>query len=362
VPGVSVAPAPQQVMSERSASTAPPNTPPSPALPSSAPPLNAPRPSAPSSAPPASVQPASVQPPRVPPSSVPPLNPPTSSLAPPEALPSGLAPVGALPSARAPATVNLEPPVRSPFSESVPPDAWKEHAAEGTTELPKRRMGAAADAADGSRGASIVDPPTRPLSLPPADEDSLATFDRRVILGSTPPAIEDAEQTGDDVDSALWDMSLLGVDPEPTATMDSIDLPRARKQAGSLLAQLRSKGALEPQPSGGDRTVVRAIPMALLDASTTDSDRTAVGPAPTAPAGRDALERYYEQVFEEFLQVKRTCGEPTGGIEYRGFRTKLVRTRGSLMDRFNCVDVRFRVYVKDGRAALKAAPILDENA
>ena len=32
------------------------------------------------------------------------------------------------------------------------------------------------------------------------------------------------------------------------------------------------------------------------------------------------------------------------------------------MDRFNCVDVRFRVYVKDGRAALKAAPILDEDA
>lgn len=204
----------------------------------------------------------------------------------------------------------------------------------------------------------------RPKSSAPVpaiedDEESLATIDHRgrPLLKSTPPAIEDAEAS---TDLEAWDMSMSGLDDDAASTVDSIQLPRPAG-GGSLLAQLRDKQALDPKPAGGDRTVVRPIPMALLDATAgRDPDRTAVGPAPTAPAGRDALERYYEQIFEEFLEIKKRCGEPAA-VEYRRFRARLVRTRKTLMERFNCVDVRFRVYVKDGRAALKAAPILDED-
>lgn len=252
------------------------------------------------------------------------------------------------------------PPSRSPFAESQPPDGAG--SAEGTTELPARRMGVFKNMPATSNPPAHLPPmSSAPPADPPPPTYADETIDRRGhgLSSAPPPAIEDAELSTDE--SGVWDMSLPGVSAEPTSTIDSIELPRPT--AGSLLDQLRAKNALEPQSRGGDRTVVRPIPMALLDASTNnDSDRTAVGPAPTAPEGRDALERYYEQVFQEFLEIKRTCGEPTGGVQYRGFRAKLVRTRKSLMERFNCVDVRFRVYVKDGRAALKAAPILDEQA
>lgn len=265
-------------------------------------------------------------------------------------------------------TINLRPssvpPPRSPFADSEPPEASQEHSrgAEGTTELPSRRMGVfKAMPATSNPPAHLPPMASDPPADPPSPAEADETIDRRHhgLSSAPPPAIEDAELSTDGLESGVWDMSLPGLDAEPTSTLDSIELPRPT--AGSLLDQLRAKNVLEPQNRGGDRTVVRPIPMALLDASTSsDSDRTAVGPAPTAPEGRDALERYYEQVFQEFLEIKRTCGEPTGGVQYRGFRAKLVRTRKSLMDRFNCVDVRFRVYVKDGRAALKAAPILDE--
>lgn len=273
-----------------------------------------------------------------------------------------------------PATINLTPSARpSPFIDPEPSvEESREAEGEGTQELPSRRMGVFMQTPQGVQQTPLSDAPTaqkQPEPSAPAppvedeDDDALATIDHRhanaPLSSAPPPAIEDAEASTD-FDGA-WDMSLPGLDPEPTSTTDSIQLPRSAG-GGSLLAQLRDKQALNPQPSGGDRTVVRPIPMALLDATTSrDPDRTAVGPAPTAPEGRDALERYYERVYQEFLEIRKRCREPAGGVDFRRFRSRLVRTRKALMERFNCVDVRFRVYIKDGRAALKAAPILDED-
>ncbi|MCA9557813.1 MAG: hypothetical protein KC583_04535, partial [Myxococcales bacterium] len=141
--------------------------------------------------------------------------------------------------------------------------------------------------------------------------------------------------------------------------------PRKPAATGGLLDQLRSTGALEPERrrSPEERTAVRAVPLDLLATSRDggDPERTVVGPPPTGPRQGDALEQYYRQVFDEFVATKEACDEPIEGLDYKRFRAKLVRTRKSLLDRFDCVDVRFRVYVKDGKAALKAAPVLDEG-
>ncbi len=48
--------------------------------------------------------------------------------------------------------------------------------------------------------------------------------------------------------------------------------------------------------------------------------------------------------------------------DFRKFRAKLIRTRAQLVEKFKCRDVRFRVYVKEGKAALKASPVLEEDA
>ncbi len=78
---------------------------------------------------------------------------------------------------------------------------------------------------------------------------------------------------------------------------------------------------------------------------------------PDADPGADP---HFKQVFEQFLSTKRSCGEPTSGLTYPKFAEKLVKNRADLVAKTGCREVRFTVYVKDGKAALKATPVKDE--
>jgi hypothetical protein len=73
----------------------------------------------------------------------------------------------------------------------------------------------------------------------------------------------------------------------------------------------------------------------------------------------DAKEAYFREVFEEFVQTKRTCGEPLEGFTFDKFVKKLRANTAELMARPGTRDVEFSVYVKDGKAALKAKVIKD---
>jgi hypothetical protein len=55
--------------------------------------------------------------------------------------------------------------------------------------------------------------------------------------------------------------------------------------------------------------------------------------------------------------VRTECGEPAEGLTYDKFRVKLERNRDQLVQKYGCRSVRFQVYVKEGRAALKATPV-----
>ena len=59
--------------------------------------------------------------------------------------------------------------------------------------------------------------------------------------------------------------------------------------------------------------------------------------------------------------MKKSCNEPTSGLTYEKFAEKLVKNRDDLMAKTGCREVRFTVYVKDGKAALKATPVKDER-
>jgi hypothetical protein len=73
-----------------------------------------------------------------------------------------------------------------------------------------------------------------------------------------------------------------------------------------------------------------------------------------APSG-DPREAYYREIYEEFVQVKIACGEPLAGLSFDKFAKKLQKNTEDLMAKGPEVrDVQFTVYVKDGKAALKA--------
>jgi hypothetical protein len=75
-----------------------------------------------------------------------------------------------------------------------------------------------------------------------------------------------------------------------------------------------------------------------------------------AEAGDDR-ETYYRQIFDEFVETKVACGEPIEGFTYEKFAKKLRKQSESLLGRDDVADVQFSVYVKDGKAALRAKVI-----
>ncbi len=86
-------------------------------------------------------------------------------------------------------------------------------------------------------------------------------------------------------------------------------------------------------------------------------------PAPTEPprpaSSASSEEGEWLRVYEEFLDMKRQCGEPVEGLTFAKFTATLRKNRDALMSRHACVSVRFTVYAKEGRAQLKASPVRD---
>lgn len=74
-------------------------------------------------------------------------------------------------------------------------------------------------------------------------------------------------------------------------------------------------------------------------------------------ATQDAETQHFRQIYEEFLATKRQCGEPADNLTFERFATKLRKNRDALISKHGCSSVRFQVYVKNGKAALKASPV-----
>ncbi|HSK05095.1 MAG TPA: MXAN_5187 C-terminal domain-containing protein, partial [Kofleriaceae bacterium] len=72
------------------------------------------------------------------------------------------------------------------------------------------------------------------------------------------------------------------------------------------------------------------------------------------------IDPYFKQVFDQFVALKKSCNESIAGLTYDKFAEKLIRNRDELREKSGCRDVRFTVYVKDGKAALKATPVKDD--
>jgi hypothetical protein len=84
-------------------------------------------------------------------------------------------------------------------------------------------------------------------------------------------------------------------------------------------------------------------------------------PAPSSGAGAVALteEQHFQDVFREFVATRDQCGEPQDGLTYDKFVAKLRKNKEQLVQKYACKTVRFQVYVKEGKAALKATPVKD---
>lgn len=87
-------------------------------------------------------------------------------------------------------------------------------------------------------------------------------------------------------------------------------------------------------------------------------------PPPTPQAGSPSANgaspeemQEWAAVYEEFLAMKKQCGENTAGLTFEKFKGTLEKNRAALVSKHACKRVKFTVYAKEGKAALKASPV-----
>jgi hypothetical protein len=115
-----------------------------------------------------------------------------------------------------------------------------------------------------------------------------------------------------------------------------------------------------PPPPPGKPSWSQMPPSAFGDdddtrqsSSPADGDSTRV--VPYDP--HEEEEAHFRHIFDDFIAKKRDCGESTVGLTRDKFLHKLRENKAALTAKHHCRTVRFSVYVKDGKAALKATPI-----
>jgi len=162
--------------------------------------------------------------------------------------------------------------------------------------------------------------------------------------------------------------SVPGGDDAPAPTSARPDLPQA---APSSRGAARIRASSDPPPSrpmpmpkgkpmpkpplrvGGAATGAVDSPessRALVE------EASAVSSSTLSSSGGDELEDWL-RVYEEFLNMKKQCGENVSSLTFEKFKGTLERNKNALVQRHGCSRVKFTVYAKEGKAALKASPV-----
>jgi len=148
----------------------------------------------------------------------------------------------------------------------------------------------------------------------------------------------------------------------------------AQGQGGAPPGFGEPHAGMPPPGKGNESTLVAPIPDELLRAATMPSPDAAEPPVThtgtfaavthtgtfAAVQPRDSEEQHYEEVFRDFVETRERCGEPSDpNLTFDKFVQKLRKNKEQLVQKYNCRSVRFTVYVKEGKAALKATPVKD---
>lgn len=219
-------------------------------------------------------------------------------------------------------------------------------------------------------------PPTYPTSRPPppVQTSNQPAFQPTPAAPSAPPPARNAPIANpfDDEEGART-MAYPVFKPAPGAS------PNAPPPGMDPFAMASAQLSPEEQSGGEgdynpDATRVAAVPAELIKAarqtgsSGHTGERQALSPKVTSAAPKVSSvigaaapgldeERHFQDVFKEFVATREKCKEPADGLTYDKFKAKLLKNKEQLVQKYNCKSVRFQVYVKDGKAALKATPV-----
>lgn len=123
-------------------------------------------------------------------------------------------------------------------------------------------------------------------------------------------------------------------------------------------ARLRRKSSSPEQP---------ATPRPETPGSTPEAEPPAEAPPPAraptihiagTPPPEPLSETRLRSVYRAYVEAKRRCNEDTTRLSFDAVAASLKRQVPELLERHNARDVEYRVFVKDGKAVLRAVPKL----
>ncbi len=186
-------------------------------------------------------------------------------------------------------------------------------------------------------------------------------IDQALLKGGTPrKGAADLKQVlGDLPDEPQMSAFSFPGDAAPPSSPSGVEisspgLSGPASSPGGSSPGLSSPGLSSPNAAdtgGGPRPPPRPPPAPAAVAAVKKSG----APGPTG--GEDQLPAEWQQIYEEFVSTKEQCGENVEGFTFQKFSQTLKKNRDALIKRHGAKRVKFSVYVKDGKAALKASPI-----
>jgi hypothetical protein len=184
----------------------------------------------------------------------------------------------------------------------------------------------------------------------------------RVSETAPSPSFQAVSQLiGPTLPSRVWDKA---EDGESTRAVAVVGQPLTVPPPSNSPTE-RPKGRPAPRIlQAPDTTAIRTAPAEILSLAAGESrlpDTTAIVNAPAeliAESTEDAQAAEWRATFDEFIRVRKECGEATETMTFEKFSATLLKHRDALVKSTNCKKVTFAVAVKDGKASLKATPIV----
>jgi hypothetical protein len=143
--------------------------------------------------------------------------------------------------------------------------------------------------------------------------------------------------------------SLPGDSPPQSDSGEAASQPRLPSAPGRQMPAPPGKRPRPPAPAGAPAAAA-AAPAGNHDATMPEGGLSEWGSG-------SPDEEEWRGVFNDFVALKQQCGENVDGFTYEKFEVTLRKNRDTLVQRHGAKRVKFSVYVKEGRAALKANPI-----
>jgi hypothetical protein len=151
-----------------------------------------------------------------------------------------------------------------------------------------------------------------------------------------PPDVQDAIPTGILGNNPLTSPGGLGYDHQVTAIGGQV--PDLR--AGGVTAVASGAALTEEEPA---EPADESAPQANGGGGDALDDR--------------AYAAHIREVFDAYVATRRRCGETVATLTLDKFQARLETNRQQLVAKYGCRSARFSVYVKDGKAAVKATPL-----